>query len=167
MLKIVNYILGFVFFVFLQVLILNNIQFSGFINPFMYIIMLLILPFETPRWFLLILAFILGFTIDIFSNTPGMHAAATVFIGFLRPFVLKWIAPRDGYEAATLPRIKYYGINWFIKYVIILTLAHHSFLFFIEVFRFSDFFHTLLRIILSSFFTSSLIVGSQYFMYKR
>ncbi|OFY37637.1 MAG: rod shape-determining protein MreD [Bacteroidetes bacterium RIFOXYA12_FULL_35_11] len=163
----IKYILGFVFFVALQVLILNNLQFSGFINPFVYIIMVMLLPFETPRWLLLVASFFLGLTIDFFSNTPGMHASATVLIGYLRPFVLKSISPRDGYDTGTLPRIKYYGLNWFIKYVIIITLIHHSFLLFVEVFRFSSFFFTLGRIFLSSIFSIFLIIGSQYFIYKR
>lgn len=161
------YVLGFIFFIALQVFILNNIQFSGFVNPFMYIIMILILPFETPRWLLLVLGFILGFIIDVFSGTPGMHASATVFAAFMRPYILKSIAPRDGYESGTAPRMKYYGLNWIIKYVVVMALVHHSFLFFTEVFRFSLFFHTLLRIILSTIFTSFLIISSQYFVYKR
>jgi rod shape-determining protein MreD len=162
-----NYIITIVFFVFLQVMILNNIQINGYINPFMYIIIIMLLPFDTPRWLLLVTGFSVGLVIDLFTDTPGMHASATVFIAFLRPFILKSISPRDGYEAGTLPRIKYFGINWFLKYVIILTLLHHSFLFFVEVFRFSEFFHTLFRVFLSSLFTSLLIIGSQFFTYKR
>lgn len=165
--KLLNYILSALFFIILQVFILNNIQLSGFINPFMYIIIVLILPFDMPKWMLLVLSFIVGIIIDIFSGTTGMHAAATVFLGFIRPFVLKALAPRDGYESAYSPGIKFFGINWFIKYVIVMTMLHHSFLFFTEIFKFSLFFYTLLRIILSTIFTSFLIVASQYFTYKR
>ena len=60
-----------VILVFFQVYILNNIQFSGAVNPYFYVLFVLLLPFETPGWILLSLAFILGLTIDIFSNTPG------------------------------------------------------------------------------------------------
>ncbi len=163
----VLYLLSFVFFITIQVFILNNIQLSGYINPFMYIMFILLLPFETPKWLLLFVAFCLGITIDIFSDTPGMHASATVFIGFLRPYILKAIAPREGYETSSMPRIKSLGLAWVIKYTLILTVLHHSFLFGIEVFKLSGVFFIIGRTILSSIFTTLLIVGSQYFIYKR
>jgi rod shape-determining protein MreD len=161
-----RYILSFIVLVFLQVFLLNNVQLSGYINPYFYVLFILVLPFETPKWFLLVIAFILGLTIDLFTNTPGMHSSATVFMAFLRPYVLKVISPRDGYESETLPQLKYYGSAWFIRYSSILIFAHHLFLFYIEVFRLSEFFATLLRAILSSIFTIILVLISQYFYRK-
>jgi rod shape-determining protein MreD len=160
-------IFRFVLLVFFQVLVLNNLQFSGFINPFVYILFILLLPFETPKWFLLVAGFILGFTIDLFFHTPGIHASATVFMAFLRPFVLGYFATRDGYETGTSPRIHYYGFVWFLKYTALLVMAHHLFLFYIEVFRFSDFFITLGRVILSWVFSVFFIVSSQYFIFRK
>lgn len=161
-----RYLVSFVLLVFLQVFILNNIQFSGYINPYIYILFILILPFETPKWLLLVLAFILGITIDLFSGTLGMHSSATVIMAFLRPYVLKVISPRDGYESETLPQLRYYGMSWFLKYSVILIFIHHLFLFYIEVFRISHFFTTFVRVILSSIFTIVLVLISQYFYRK-
>ncbi len=115
---------------------------------------------------MLITAFILGLTIDLFSGTVGMHSSATVFMAFLRPYVLKVISPRDGYESETLPQLRYYGASWFIRYAVILILVHHFFLFFIEVLRFSNFFATFARVVLSSIFTIILVLISQYFYRK-
>lgn len=161
-----RYLVSFILLVFLQVFILNNIQFSGYINPYIYVLLILALPFETPKWLLLIIAFTLGLTIDLFSGTVGMHSSATVFMAFIRPYILKVISPRDGYESETLPQLRYYGANWFIRYAVILILAHHFFLFFIEVLRFSDFFATFARVVLSSIFTIILVLISQYFYRK-
>ena len=161
-----RYLVSFILLVFLQVFILNNIQFSGYINPYIYVLFILALPFETPKWLLLITAFILGLTIDLFSGTVGMHSSATVFMAFLRPYVLKVISPRDGYESETLPQLRYYGTSWFIRYAVILILVHHFFLFFIEVLRFSNFFATFARVVLSSIFTIILVLISQYFYRK-
>jgi len=165
--RIPRYIINFFLLVFLQVFIFNNIQFSGFINPYIYIIFILLLPFETPNWLLLILAFLLGLSVDLFTNTVGMHSSATVFMAFIRPYILKVIAPRDGYETETLPQLNYYGFGWFLRYASVLVIVHHSFLFYIEVFSFSNFFFTLLRVILSSIFSIFLIVISQYFFYSK
>ena len=80
-----------------QIIILNNIQFSGYVNPYVYIMFILMLPSLTPSWLLLLTAFLTGLIIDLFSGSPGMHAGATVLAAFSRPLVLRLIAPRDGY----------------------------------------------------------------------
>jgi len=157
----------FVILIAAQLLIFNSIQFSGYINPYIYVLFILLLPFETPKWLLLITAFLLGFIMDIFSDTPGMHTAATVFMAFLRPFVLNLISPREGYESGTFPRIFYYGVNWFTRYALILIFAHHFVLFYIEIFRFGNFFSTFFRVILSTVMSLIFIVLSQFFIYRR
>lgn len=150
-----------------QVSVLNNIQFSGFVNPYFYVLFILLLPFETPGWLLLSLAFVLGITIDLFSNTPGLHASATVFMAFLRPLVLDYFAPRDGYVPGTFPRIYYYGFGWFFQYSAILILGHHFFLFYMEVFQLSDFLLTFKRVVYSSIFTLFLVIISQFFIFRK
>jgi rod shape-determining protein MreD len=162
-----RYFLQFIVLVLLQVLVLNNIHLGGFINPYLYILFILLLPFDTPSWIVLFLGFFLGLSVDLFMNTLGMHASATVFMAFLRPTILKIIAPRDGYEPGTLPRIAHQGAEWFIRYALILTLGHHLFLFFAEAFHFTDFFATLLRVLLSTLFSALLIIMSQYFIYRE
>lgn len=137
----------------LQILLLNNIEFSGYVNPYVYILFILLLPIEIPPWLLLILSFVTGFVIDIFSGTPGMHSAATVLAGFSRPYTLRIISPRDGYEPGKNPAMIVYGFRWFLIYTLLIVLIHHTALFYLEVFRFKDFFHTFLRVLLSSFFS--------------
>ncbi len=157
----------FVILVAIQILIFNNIQLSGYINPYIYILFILLLPFETPGWLLLILGFLLGISIDIFSDTLGMHTIATTLMAFLRPFVLEIIAPRDGYESGSNPRISFFGLSWFFRYAAILTVIHHFVLFYIEIFHFGGFFSTLLRVILSSAVTLFVIIISQFFVYRQ
>jgi len=157
----------FIVLVLIQVAILNNIQVSGFLNPYMYVLFILLLPFETPNWLLLSLSFLLGFSVDIFSGTLGMHASACVFMGYVRPYVLNYLSLRDGYEIGTYPGISYYGFAWFLKYALVLVVAHHSFLFIIEAFSFANFSETMVRIIFSSFFSLTLLVTSQFLMFKK
>ncbi len=151
----------------LQILLMNNIRFSGFINPYIYILFILLLPFETPSWLLLILSFFTGFLVDICSGTLGLHTAASVFAGFLRPYVLNVVSPREGYEQGDLPGIRTYGFRWFITYVLILTFFHHLILFYLEVLRFDFFFHTLLRVVLSTGFTLLFIIIIQSLIIRR
>ena len=157
----------FIFLVIFQVLILNHIQLSGYINPYFYVYFILLLPFATPKWLLLVSAFFLGLTIDIFSNTPGINAAASVMMAFARPFVISAISTGTEYEVGERPSLKNQDMKWFLYYCVILILIHHFTLFFLEVFRFREFFATFFRVVLSSAFTLLLVMISEYLFYSR
>lgn len=160
---LIKNIFRFLFLVLFQVLILNNIQLSGYLNPFLYVLFILMLPLETPKWLVLVLSFLLGISVDIFSDTGGMHAAASVCMAFLREPVMKMISSHDGYDVIQKPTLKQFGLGWFFSYSGILVLAHHFILFYLEVFHFTEFFSTFLRVLLSSIFTLILIFISQFF----
>lgn len=164
---IIRNILRFIALIIVQVLIIKNIELGRFINPFIYVLFIIALPFETPKWLLLISAFILGITIDMFYDTAGMHAAACVFMAYVRPGVLKLFSPREGYESGTAPTVQYLGIPWFLSYSAILVVIHHVILFYLEVFRFNEFFSTFFRVIISSIFTLILIVVTQYLFHRK
>ena len=160
------YILLFVVVVLIQVIFMNQIQFSRFVNPYFYILFILLLPINFPRYLMLILGFLLGITIDVFSNTPGIHASATVFIAFVRPYVIN-ASNLDDKEQIMCPTIANIGFGWFIRYAGILVLVHHFFLFYVEVFSFHGFFQTFLRSFLSSIFTLIFIVISQFLIFRK
>ncbi len=165
--QVVSNFIRFLALVLVQVLILNNVQLNGYLNPFMYVLFIMLLPFETPGWVLLVASFGIGITVDMFSNTLGMHAAASVFLGYVRPRIIKFISPRDGYESEAVPSLKHMGLRWFLSYTIIMVLLHHFVLFFIEAFSFGEFFGTMLRVILSSSLTVVLILISQYLFIRN
>lgn len=150
-----------------QVLVMDNVMISGYMVPYVYLLFILLMPFETPRWIVLLSGFFLGLGIDLFEHTPGMHTAATVLIAFVRPYVLSLLAPRDGYEPETFPRIHYYGFSWFLKYTLLMVLVHHLALFYLEVFQLQNFLSTLLRVVLSTILSASSIVLSQYFVFRK
>ncbi|HLP73760.1 MAG TPA: rod shape-determining protein MreD [Bacteroidales bacterium] len=156
---------GFLFIVLiaLQVLLFNNIQFSGYINPYVYLLFILLLPVEIPSWLLLVISFFTGVIMDTFSGSPGMHSFATVLAGFVRPGVLRIISVKEGYEAGSTPSMAVYGFRWFLVYTITMVLVHHTALFYLEVFRLSGFFRTLLRVILSSAFSIFFILIIEYY----
>jgi len=153
-------ILRFIILVLVQVLVLNNIQFLGFINPYIYILFILSLPVRMPRWAALLLAFVLGLTIDIFSNTPGMHAFATVMVAFFRNSIINLFITIDEGNNPT-PSYYTFSVGTYVKYVVFIVLIHHVTLFFLEAFSFSHFWLLLAKIILSSAVTILLILGVQ------
>jgi rod shape-determining protein MreD len=165
--SIIRYIVIFIILLLLQVLLFNNIQFSGYVNPYVYIMLIMLLPVEIPSWLLLLICFFTGLSVDFFTATPGMHASATLFSGFLRPYILRLISPRDGYEAGATPSMEIYGFRWFLFYSIVIVLVHHFILFYLEVFRFKDFFATLLKVLLSSAITVIFILLAEYYRKGR
>jgi rod shape-determining protein MreD len=160
--NLIRYSIIFTILILLQVLLFNNIQFSGYVNPYVYLLFILILPVEMPSWLLLVISFLTGIVIDLFSGTPGLHSSATVLAGFIRPFVLMMYSPRDGYEAGSNPSMLIYGFRWFLLYSLTIIFIHHFVLFYLEVFRFTDFFNTFLRVLLSSLFTLTFILLLEY-----
>jgi rod shape-determining protein MreD len=161
--KILRFSLFFIILILLQVLLFNNIQFSGYVNPYVYLMFILLLPVEIPSWLLLIISFFTGLIMDFLSGSPGMHTSATVFAGFLRPYILRIVSPRDGYESGSVPSMLSYGFQWFMSYTLLMVLIHHTALFYLEVFRFTDFFRTMLRVLLSSLFSVTFILFLEYY----
>jgi len=161
--SIIRYSLIFIILILLQIILFNNIQFSGYMNPYIYVMFILLLPIEIPSWLLLILSFFTGLIMDFFSGSPGMHTSATVLAGFSRPYVLRVTSPRDGYEPGSDPSMLIYGFKWFFLYSLIVVLIHHTALFYLEVFRLTDFFRTLLRVILSTLFSLTFILLIEYY----
>lgn len=158
---LINRIFFFVFVVILQVLLLNKILFFGYINPYFYIFFILMLPFEVKGWELLTAAFLLGLSIDMFSDSLGMHTAATVFLAFCRPLVIRLISSRPVADEGLKPNLFHMGFSWIITYSAMLIFIHHASLFFLEVFRFTEFFTTMLRVLLSSLVTFILVFIAQ------
>ncbi len=151
----------------LQVIIFNNLGLFGFINPFFYLLFIILLPFETPKALTLFLGFILGFSVDIFTNTIGIHAASTVLVAFVRPTLLQYFAPRDGYDVNTAPRISYYGILWFVKYAGTIVIIHSIFFYCIDAFAFAFLGRAILYGFINALFTLLLLVLSQYLFFKK
>ncbi len=165
--SILRYTLIIIVLILLQVLLFNNIQLGGYINPYVYIMAVLILPVTLPQWLILLISFFTGFFVDLFSGSLGMHASATLLAGFVRPYVLTLISPRDGYEQGSDLSIAAYGVRWFFTYVSIIVVIHHLMLFYLEVFRLTGFFRTLLRVILSSSVTIAFIMLAGYYLKGR
>lgn len=133
-------LIRFIGLVLVQGLVLQRISvgWSGFyyVNIFLYPLFILLLPIRTNRVAELFLGFGLGLLIDVFYNTLGLHASATLFTAFIRPFVLARLAPRGGYKVNTSPTRMEMGFTWFLQYSSIMMAAHIFYFFSVEAFTF-------------------------------
>jgi len=119
-------------YVLLQVLVLNEVLFSAYINPFLYVLLIISLPLKTPKWFLLSYAFLLGFSIDLFSGSLGFHSTATILIAFVKPFISKITIPHNILGDSDEITMEKVGSKSFITFSLFLILIHNSCLFTIE-----------------------------------
>lgn len=156
----------FILIVLLQGLVINNIEVNAYLNPMVYPMMILMLPFELNAIITMVVALLLGVSVDAFSNTFGLHASAALLVGYLRPIILNLIKPRDGYDTTLLPSIHDMGKLWFLTYASFIVFVHHLWFFIIEALRFDLFFHILWQTVASSVFSIALIVLFQYIFYK-
>lgn len=142
----------------IQLFVLNNIRFLGYINPYIYLLFFLMLPVKFPRWAELILAFVVGLVIDSFLNTPGIHAFSTVLLSFLRaPVISIYTSVEEG--ANPEPSFHTFGVAAFIKYVVTLVVIHHFVFYFIEIFSFENFGADFFKTLLNSAVTILIILG--------
>lgn len=155
---IITNALRFIFLVLLQVLVLNNINFLGYVNPYLYVIFLVMYPFNTPQSLFLLVAFLLGISIDAFEDSGGINAAACVVIAFIRPVFLRFsFGVSYDYQTVKLSSTPF-GAR--VGYVMFIVFIHHFILFTLEMFDFSHIFLILKKTLFSGIFTTLLILIS-------
>ncbi len=160
-------LIRFIVLVLVQVLILNNINFLGFINPYLYILFIITLPINLARSYLLLIAFVLGLSIDIFTGTLGMHACATVAAAFVRAPLIKFFAPRDSNYELESPSMRNFGTLNFIYYAALMVFVHHTVLFMVDAFSFHRIGYTILLILSNVIFTLALLIGIESVSLKK
>lgn len=145
--NLIKNIVRFCLFILVQVYVLDQIPpLHQLITPYIYFLFILWLPFKMNRLVQMILAFALGFTLDCFTNSYGLHAASCVLIAYLRPFLINLLISQEGVEKNyNEPSIQSLGFTPYFTYVAILTLIHNSFLFFLQALQTGGFFYFIVK----------------------
>ncbi len=134
-----------------QILIFNNVNFLGYINPYPYILFILLYPVNGNRYALLAASFFLGIVMDMFCNSGGVHAASCVALAYYRPYIFKFSFGLS-YEYQTV-RINDVLTPERFSFILIAVVIHHFALFLLEVFHLTFFLEILLKTVLSTIFT--------------
>lgn len=160
-------VLSFFAYLLVQVILLKNLALFGTAFCFAYVAYFLFFPVETNPLALMGIAFLMGISLDIFYNSPGLHAAASVLMTYARSHWLNTITPQGGYDVSSVPSLRMGGLQWFLVYSIPLIFLHHLTLFFVEVGGSGLFWFTLGKASASTAFTSVVIVLMQYLFARR
>lgn len=156
-------------FILVQVYVLNKIpHLHRFVVPYLYYLFLLWLPFTTNRLALLGIGFITGLTLDYFTMTPGLHAAACVLVAYVRPFIIGVLIPKDASELTyhePSPR----GMGWgaYTVYAFVLTFLHHTYLLLLEWLQFGSFVDFLLKVAATTAISMLLIFTTELLFPRR
>lgn len=150
-------IFRFIILLLLQVVIFSRLDLFGFLNPYPYILFILLYPVNGNKAALLLLSFLLGLTLDMFLNSAGTHAVACVTLAYLRPTFFKF-SFGISYEYQTVKINDRLSPERF-SFILISVVTHHFILYLLEAFRFSMFFElVLLRTLLTTLFTLILCI---------
>ncbi len=141
----------FVLLLLAQVALFNKINFLGFINPYPYILFIILYPVNANRYGLLLSSFFLGLIMDMFCNSGGVHAAACVTLAYVRPYFFKFTFGLS-YEYQTVKINDKLSPERF-SFIAISIITHHIVLFVLEIFKFTFFWNILIRTIVSAIFT--------------
>ncbi|MBE7693747.1 rod shape-determining protein MreD, partial [Tenacibaculum finnmarkense] len=134
-----------------QIVIFNNIDLFGYINPYPYILFILLYPVNSNRAGLLITSFLLGLTVDMFANSGGIHAASCLILAYVRPTFFKFSFGLS-YEYQTIKINDRLSPERF-TFILVSILTHHLILFVLEYFKFTFILDALLRTIVTTVFT--------------
>ena len=162
----VQFTVYFIFIILIQGLVINNIQIGVYFYPMVYIMIILMLPFEINIFIMLLVSILLGIGVDTLSDTYGLHTSSAIMIGYFRPYILKIIRPRDGYETGVMPSVHDMGYTWFLTYSLLMVFIHHLWFFTFEVFRLDLIQLIIFKTILSTIASFTIIFIFQYVFYK-
>jgi len=135
---IITQIIRFVLFVLIQSLVFNQLEIGIGIQVMIYPLFIMLLPFETSVLLLLVLAFVMGLSIDSISDTYGLHTSSLLLVAYMRPVIFKVFAPREGYDSIKEASFFEMGQRWFISVFGTLLLIHHLWFFLFEMFNMSE-----------------------------
>jgi hypothetical protein len=129
---VLNTVLRFIGLVLLQVIICSNINFLGYLNPYIYIIFIFLYPISNNRLLFIFLSFLLGLSVDLFLDSGGVHATASVAIAYVRPLFLKFsFGAAYEYQAIKFSNTTF---SQRLIYFIVLIVIHHALLFSLVIF---------------------------------
>lgn len=167
--SILKNIIRFILFLFIQVYVLSKVDpLHQFITPYLYFLFILWLPFSINRWWLLILGFLFGMSVDYFLGTPGLHAAPCTLISYIRPFILSIFIAQDSTEQSFVePSVKSMGWGPYSFYIVLLTFVHHFYLVLIEWLNFGTFVYFLGKVTATTGISLMLIFIVEMMFYRK
>ncbi|PZR19048.1 MAG: rod shape-determining protein MreD [Flavobacterium psychrophilum] len=149
-------IFRFILLLALQVIILSRLNLFDFLNPYPYILYILLYPVNGNKAGLLLSSFLLGLMVDMFTDSGGVHATACVTLAYLRPTFFKF-AFGLSYEYQTVKINERLSPERF-SFILISIVTHHLILYLLEVFKFSGILMVLTRTLFTTLFTLTLSI---------
>lgn len=156
-----------VLFIVLQITLFQQFHLFNISKPFIYLFPILFIPYNAPKVYSLLFAFIVGIVVDVFSYSYGMNAAACVFIAYIKDPFLQLIVGVDEENNYLEPHANVINYTNFLLYIISMTFVHSTLVILLENFTFQSFFMTLFAILVNTLITSLLFVIIEFMFYRK
>ncbi len=150
----------FLLLLILQILLFNNLNLFGYINPYPYILFIILYPVNGNKTALLVGSFLLGICLDMFCNSGGVHALASIVLAYSRPAIFKFSFGLS-YEYQTVKLNDSLTPERF-TFLLLAVAIHHFTLFFLEIFRLNFLWEILVKTLLTTLFTLLICISIIY-----
>ncbi len=165
--NILTYLFRYLLIIMVQVLVLNNVTLPGIFNPYIYVYFIMTLPLFMSHSSLILVSFLCGLGLDVFSNSMGIHAFTCTFIGFIRPYIITLLKPSGGYNPEEKVSLHNLGFRWFLLYSLFILFIMHFVLFLVETLSAHQLVLVMNKAISSSLLSAAIIILIEYFFYNR
>lgn len=165
--NILSYLFRYLLILMVQVLVLNNITLPGIFNPYIYVYFIMTLPLFISHSTLILVSFLCGLGVDVFSNSMGIHAFTCTFIGFIRPYIITLLKPSGGYNPEDKISLHHLGFRWFLLYTLFTLFIMHFVLFLVETLSTHQLGLIINKALSSSLLATAIIILIEYFFYNR
>jgi rod shape-determining protein MreD len=157
----------FIILLLLQVFVFNYVQWFGFLNPFVFLLSLILLPLEISKTAQYIIAFITGFIVDSFLKTYGIQAFACVLMVFLRPYIVLILNGLKPLETGVKPVPGIKNFYWILIYTLLLVFVHQLSVTILETFQWAKWWRIIWTSVVNTLFTTFIILCVEYIFYSN
>lgn len=165
--RYIQHIIRYIILTLFQVIVLNNINICGFLCPYLYVLIILMLPANIENWLMVIISMFVGLTIDFFSGTIGLHASACVLMGACYHSILRFFINNREMKPGTVADIQFMGLLNYTLFTLIMITVHHLALFFLDAFTLKSFLVTLGHAGLNILLTLAIVLPYQLIFRSR
>ncbi|TNE78671.1 MAG: hypothetical protein EP332_13760 [Bacteroidetes bacterium] len=164
--QIFGLLIRYVGLLLLQVFIIGKLHIHPFVQPNILILFFLMLPVDLKPGATLLLGFLGGLLLDVFSDSAGFNSTAVLVMMFARIYYVRAFASIDIQEAGVRPNIGNTGYRWYIFYSASMVLVYHLVYSFIESFRVVYFLSNIASAIMSAAVSLALIFLFQLLFFR-
>lgn len=150
-----KFVFQFTLLIITQIILLDNINLFGFLNPIIYILFIITYKFDQNQTLFIFLCFLLGFITDLLTQSSGANTISCLILGYIRPLIINSCFKIN----SNMPKayINDPNISHRFYYILSIVLIHHLIYFSIVYFDINSLILIIKYTVLSTIFSFILL----------